>query len=197
MKKDSYIVYKHTCPNGRAYVGITKQNLERRWRSGTHYDYNRRFFLAIVKYGWDNFKHEVLESGLSYEDAKQKETEYIKKFKTSDERFGYNQTLGVGGKGLAKSLEAREKISKANSGKKLSAEHRRKIGEANKGKHVGKFSPRAKKVYQYDLNGNFIKAWDSQSDAARFYGCCQTKISECAKGKYKQIKGFVWKNKRV
>ena len=47
-----YFIYKHTCPNGRAYIGITKQDLERRWRSGTHYDYNRRFFLAIVKYGW-------------------------------------------------------------------------------------------------------------------------------------------------
>ena len=193
----NYVVYKHTCPNGRAYIGITKQNLERRWRSGTHYDYNRRFFLEIVKYGWDNFKHEVLASGLSYEAAKQKETEYIEKFKTADERFGYNQTLGVGGKGFTKSLETREKLSKAHRGRKLSPEHCRRISEGQKGKHMGKDSPQAKKVFQYDLNGNFIKEWACQSDAARFYGCNQSKISECAAGKKKQIKGFVWRHERV
>lgn len=193
----NYVVYKHTCPNGRAYIGITKQNLERRWRSGTHYDYNRRFFLEIVKYGWDNFKHEVLERGLSYEAAKQKETEYIEKFKTADERFGYNQTLGVGGKGFRMSLEAREKIRKANTGRKHTPEEIEKMRQIQKGRWLGGKSPSAKKVYQYDLEGNFIKEWDSQSDAARFYHCCQTKISECTRGKKKQIKGFVWRSEKV
>lgn len=192
-----YIIYKHTSPNGRAYIGITKQDPERRWRSGTHYDYNRRFFLAIVEYGWINFKHEILESGLSYEDAKKKETEYIEKFKTADERFGYNQTLGVGGKGFTKSLETRERLRKSHLGRKNSPETRKKISEANKKRWLGGKSPSAKKVYQYDLNGNFIKEWESQSDAARFYHCCQTKISECTRGKKKQIKGFIWRSERV
>ena len=192
-----YFIYKHTCPNGRAYIGITKQDLERRWRSGTHYDYNRRFFLAIVKYGWDNFKHEILESGLTYEEAKRKETEYIEKYKTSDEHFGYNQTLGVGGKGYTKSLETREKLSKANRGRKMTTEQRKKLSQAHKGKHMGKLSASAKKVYQYDLNGNFIKEWGCQSDAARYYGCYPSHISECTRGLKKQIKGFIWKRKRV
>lgn len=197
MNNKEYIVYKHTCPNGRAYIGITCQDPERRWRCGMHYDYNRRFFLAIVEYGWINFKHEILESGLSYEEAKRKETEYIDKFKTADERFGYNQTLGVGGKGFTKSIETREKLRRANTGKKQSDEARKRISEANKGRWVGKKSPSAKKVYQYDLDGNLVKEWGSQSDAARFYHCDQSKISECASGKKKQIKGFVWRNERV
>lgn len=192
-----YIVYKHTCPNGRAYIGITKQHLNRRWRDGAHYDYNRRFFLAIIQYGWDNVKHEILESNLPYEEAKRKETEYIEKFHTADERFGYNQTLGVGGKGLKMSLEAREKLSKANTGRKHTPEELKKMSKAQKGKHIGKLSANAKKVYQYDLKGNFIKEWDCQSDAARYYHCNQSKISECAAGKKKQIKGFIWKSKRV
>lgn len=192
-----YIVYKHTCPNGRAYIGITKQDLERRWRSGTHYDYNRRFFLAIVKYGWDNFKHEILESGLTYEEAKQKETEYIEKYKTSDECFGYNQTLGVGGKGYTKSLETREKISLAHRGKKMTIEQKKKLSLAHKGKYMGKLSVSAKKVFQYDLDGNFIKEWDCQSDAARYYRCYPSHISECTRGLKKQIKGFIWRSERV
>lgn len=197
MNNKEYIVYKHTCPNGRAYIGITCQDPERRWRCGMHYDYNRRFFLAIVEYGWINFKHEILESGLSYEEAKRKETEYIDKFKTADERFGYNQTLGVGGKGLAVSLEKREKQRKAMLGKKMSLEARKKMSVAQKNRWEHTKSPFAKKVYQYDLEGNFIREWACQSDAARFYHCNQSKISECAAGKKKQIKGFIWRSERV
>ena len=192
-----YIVYKHTCPNGRAYIGITKQHLNRRWRDGAHYDYNRRFFLAIIQYGWDNVKHEILESNLPYEEAKRKETEYIEKFQTADERFGYNQTLGVGGKGFAKSIETREKLRKANTGKKHTPEAKEKMRKAQKGRWLGVKSPSAKKVYQYDLDGNFIKEWDCQSDAARYYGCYQSHISECTRGLKKQIKGFIWRSKRV
>lgn len=193
----SYIVYKHTCPNNLIYIGITRQEPERRWRGGFHYEYNRRFFMAIAKYGWDNIRHDILDSGLTYEQAKKKESEYIERFKSADEHFGYNQTLGVGGIGFTKTLETRQKLSAAHRGKKLSAEHCRKISEAQKGKHMGKDSRSAKKVYQYDLEGNFIKEWACQSDAARFYHCNQSKISECAAGKKKQIKGFIWRNERV
>lgn len=192
-----YIVYKHTCPNGRCYVGITHQNPERRWRSGMHYDQNRRFFMAIVKFGWDNIKHEILETGLTYEEAKQKEEEYIAKYKSAEEEYGYNQTLGVGGKGFTKSSETREKLRAAHIGKRPTAETRKKISEANKGRWLGSNSPSAKKVYQYDLNGNFIKEWGSQSEAARYYHCSQTKISECTIGRKKTIKGFMWKSERV
>ena len=52
-------------------------------------------------------------------------------------------------------------------------------------------------VSMYDLNGNFIKEWGCQSDAARYYGCYPSHISECTRGLKKQIKGFIWKRKRV
>ena len=32
-----YSVYKHTFPNGKVYIGITKQNPLKRWRNGTGY----------------------------------------------------------------------------------------------------------------------------------------------------------------
>ena len=192
-----YIVYKHTDPAGLIYIGMTNQKPERRWRGGLFYEYNRRFFHAIVKYGWDNFQHEILDSGLTYEEAKRKEADYIKKYRSAEEPFGYNQTLGVGGKGLVVSIETREKLRKANTGRKHTLEERKKISAANKGKWIGAKSPSAKKVYQYDLSGNFIKEWDCQSDAARYYHCDQSKISECASGKKKQIKGFIWKSERA
>ena len=51
---------------------------------------------------------------------------------------------------------------------------------------------RSKTVFQYDLNGNFIKEWKSESDCRRngFKG-----VSSCCLGKLKQHKGFIFKYK--
>lgn len=61
----SFIVYKHSSPS---YIGITKLNLIKRWQG---YINNTYFFRAILKYGWNNFQHEILYSELSEKEAKQ------------------------------------------------------------------------------------------------------------------------------
>ena len=48
---------------------------------------------------------------------------------------------------------------------------------------------------QYDLEGNFIKEWPSQAEAARFYNIDSTGIYNCCKGKQKTAGGFIWKYK--
>ena len=196
MESERYIVYMHTVPNGRRYIGITCQQPERRWRGGMHYDYNRRFFLVIVKYGWDNIKHEVLYENLSEVEAKQKEIELIEKYKTNQEEYGYNMTTGgSGAPNCTKSIETREKLSKANKGKKVSEETRKKIGEAHKGLHLGGKSPQARKILQYDLDGNFIKEWDSLMDIERELNVSYTGIWKVCNNKRKQIRGYVWRYK--
>lgn len=52
--------------------------------------------------------------------------------------------------------------------------------------------PRRKEVIQYDLKGNFIKKWESQSEAGR-NGYCQSKIGLCCLGKRKHHKNFIWR----
>lgn len=33
--KGDYVVYKHTAPNGKCYIGVTRQNPpEKRWKNG-------------------------------------------------------------------------------------------------------------------------------------------------------------------
>ena len=59
-----YIVYKHTTPSNKVYIGITFRNPIIRWSSGRGYINNKHFFRAILKYGWDNIKHEILYSDL-------------------------------------------------------------------------------------------------------------------------------------
>lgn len=191
-----YTVYKHTCPNNRVYIGITRQQPKRRWGDGMCYMNSKRFFAAIVKYGWDNISHEILESGLTYGEAKKKEIEYIEKFKSNDERFGYNMTLGVGTRSFTKSLETREKIRASHIGMKPNDTTRMKMRLSHLGK-IGKDCHNSKKVYQYDLDGNFIKEWDSQADAARFYKCSSSHISSCTRGRKEKALGYIWRSERV
>lgn len=87
---NKYSVYKHTNNiNGKVYIGITKQVPERRWQNGHGYA-GTFFWNAIVKYGWDNFKHEVLLTGLSKEDACRIEKELISAYNSRDREYGYN-----------------------------------------------------------------------------------------------------------
>lgn len=196
MENDNYIVYMHTVPNGRRYIGITHQKPERRWRGGMHYNYNKRFFLVIVKYGWDNIKHEILYENLSEEEAVQKEIELIEKYKTNQEEYGYNMTTGgKGAPNCTKSIETREKLSKANKGRKASEETKRKIGEAHKGLHLGGKSPQARKILQYDLDGNFIKEWDSLKDIERALNVSYSAIWKVCNGERKQVKDCIWRYK--
>jgi hypothetical protein len=53
--------------------------------------------------------------------------------------------------------------------------------------------PNAKKVGQYDLNGNLVKTWSSATDACKTLGINPASLSECCHGKRKKTKGFAWK----
>ena len=59
----------------------------------------------------------------------------------------------------------------------------------------GSKSPFSKKVNQYDLNGVFIKTWDSMMDVERELGYNHSLISACCghKRRMKTYKGFIWK----
>lgn len=96
---NSYKIYCHTNKiNGKKYIGQTKQTLQARWgKNGLEYirkQPNSHFSLAILKYGWDNFNHEVLYTNLTKEEANQKEQELIAKYNTQHPKYGYNITAG-------------------------------------------------------------------------------------------------------
>jgi len=58
----------HTSPSGKCYIGQTCQSCEERWGiNGSNYIKKKdgnfihpKFAQAILKYGWDNIKHEIL-----------------------------------------------------------------------------------------------------------------------------------------
>lgn len=224
------------------YIGQTGVGIKQRWgKNGSHYLNKKNekyqhpaFANAILKYGWENFEHNVIADNLTKEEADNLEMLLIECFDTMSPKHGYN--CKEGGSRAKPSEETRRKMSEAHKGKTLSEETkrkmseahksencymfgkhlseetkrkisnslqgniiteetRRKISEANKGKRMGSESPYAKKVVQYDLNGNFIKVWGSVVDAERVLGVDAGNISKCCNNyKYhKTIAGYIWR----
>ena len=90
-----YCVYVHTSPNNKKYIGITSMNPpERRWKNGAGYSHNLYFSNAIKKYGWDNFKHEIVALNLDEKSAMEMECSLIQEYNTMNQDYGYNQTSG-------------------------------------------------------------------------------------------------------
>lgn len=89
-----YSVYRHISPNGKSYIGITMQSPERRFQNGNGYKTQTAFNRAIQKYGWDNFKHEILEENLTEREACEKEAYYISEVYNSFAPNGYNSREG-------------------------------------------------------------------------------------------------------
>ena len=135
-----YTVYVHTSPSKKKYVGITKQKVKERWRNGKGYNSNIYFSNAVEKYGWDNFKHEIIAENLSEKDAKLLEIRLIKEFKSDNRQFGYNITKGGDpcNKGLSDEdrkihrYESQKKWQEKNKEKHM--EYRRKYDKSEKRK---------------------------------------------------------------
>ena len=129
----------HIFPNNKKYIGITSLKPKYRWSDGKGYKKQKLMYRAILKYGWENIKHEILYTNLSETEAKKKEIELIEKYKSNDENYGYNQTLGGDGTlGFKLSQEIKEKLSKLHLGIPRSQETKRKISESEKGKIITK-----------------------------------------------------------
>lgn len=89
----NYIIYKHTNKlNGKSYIGLTSQQPETRWGKNGYGYYGQNFYTAILEFGWDNFEHEILETGLTKEEAFRKEKNYIHAYNTNSP-YGYNGKL--------------------------------------------------------------------------------------------------------
>ena len=133
-----YTVYMHIFPNGKKYIGISR-NVKKRFRNGEGYARSKIVYSAIQKYGWENVSHEILYENLSEQEAKQKEVELIRQHDTTNHENGYNSTLGGEGGNGRKMTEAEKiivgmRFSAANKGRHLSEEHKKKLSDATSGK---------------------------------------------------------------
>ncbi len=165
-----YFLYKLTFPNGKVYIGQTVDfRIRMRGHKNDSFNPNRRsrncqVNNAIRKYGWDNVKRKIiLVCGESQIDIF--EREYIKLFKATNRKFGYNRESGGNAKKIV-SIESRKLISKARSGK---------IAWSTP---VLQIEPKTNKV---------IKRWVSMCKAAKELCIPQSNISMCCNKKQKKI----------
>lgn len=137
--------------NGKQYVGVTSQTIQARFlehkKSSRHPNRKRKLLRAMRKYGEENFKVELLEDNIPYEQITEKEQFYIAKYDTYNN--GYNMTIG--GDGICGyaygeywrekmqpvwdsiyTEERAKKISNALKGTHKSEQHRKKLSEAKK-----------------------------------------------------------------
>lgn len=204
--QNKYCVYIHIAPCHKVYIGITKEkNPKERWRKGKGYWSNEHFTNAIQKYGWDNIEHKILFTDLTKEEAESKEIELIKQYKSYNRKYGYNIEKG-GSLNKEVSKETRTKLRNNALGKKASIETRKKMSLSHKGekchwfgKHLSKevklklSELRKKKVEQYDLKGNFIKEYNSMTEAAQEYNVTRQNIYACCSQKRKTACGYIWR----
>ena len=219
-----YSIYKHTnLINGKSYVGITNRIPKIRWSNGHGYRTQPKFYNAIMKYGWDNFSHEVIATCHDKAVAYEMEKAFIKKYNCIDD--GYN--VSEGGNGMeyvydkcavdkynpdtGKLICTYNSILDAAEDVGISDSH---ISECCKGKHKtaagygwayhGEPYEPPKSYFRYVRiekvdaeTGEIIATYDSQTQAARLNDVSVALINMCCKGNQRLGKGYVWRYKSL
>ena len=200
--------------NGKQYIGKTTYSVTKRFqehcRDSKKERCNKRpLYDAMNKYGIENFIVEEL-CECDNEELSSYEIQYIKKYNTYSK--GYNATKGGDGailfdynlilKLYQEGLSMVEVASKVG----CCTDTVSKVIHINNvpiHKVIRGFCKEPLKVKQFSLDNEFIRQWDSISDAARwlvdngyaktYNGGVRQKISMCTKGKVKTAYKFIWK----
>lgn len=207
--------------NGKAYIGQSI-DIYGRWhqhiinKNKKYLDY--AFVCALRKYGEDNFTWEILEQ-CPQEALNEREIYYIDKYHTfadGKQGYGYNMTLGGDGQvgvGVKVSkydlngnfISSYNSISMAaiENGVPLSSitnccHKRRKSCGGFMWSLIDGAAPKPychkgfRKVKQYTMDGNFVREFNSVTEAANSVGRTKGQISMCCRGKTPSCGGYKW-----
>lgn len=147
-------IYMYTFPNGKKYIGATRQTLAtRQGRNWQRYQHCTSVWNAIQEFGIKSIKQEILFEGeISEQEAKEFERKYILQYKTSNPQYGYNIRHGGDGIGSKDISEERRHIlqeqmydlGKKNKSRIVSEETRQKQQIAKLGTKRGALSQETK-----------------------------------------------------
>lgn len=194
MSSITYIYYLHYGNNIPVYVGKSVNPQDR--KSNHRYEKKKKYFIEII-------------DSVPTNEWKFWEEHYIWLFKSWGFELENKSLKGRGCVTHKVSIQARLKISQTHKGKlkPFSKEHKENHKNAYKNRQVtwgnnisnglkgrkntwGGGGKKGSSVLQYDLDGNFIKKWNSVGEPSKFYNCY---VSGVLNGKQKQAGGFVWK----
>jgi hypothetical protein len=227
MKEITYIYFLHKGDNIPFYVGKSvspkgRMPLHRKSFGDifmeviddvpTHeWIFWEKWYISLFK-GWgfilDNKNNGG--GGVSYHSDK---TKLIMK-KPKPEGFGEKTTNRLKGKpqspetiskriekntGKKRTLEQREKLSKAFKGRIFTGERNKKIGDTQRGipkpKSPELIASLKKPILQYNKDGELIREWESATDAAVLYGNVTTIQNALKQRRCKTAYGFIWRYK--
>lgn len=192
----NYTIYMHKLrKDNRVYIGITCQNLKKRWQRGLGYIRSSYFYNAIKKYGWDNFEHIVLFENLTKEEAENLEIELISKFNSNKKGYGFN--INSGGFAPTMTEEQKRKISLSEKGKVIKRET---VEKANKTKRerYAKYGLTEKELERYKKRTKTILCIETNKT---YYGTKELKkngfnvtgVYQVCNNKQKTANGYHWK----
>jgi group I intron endonuclease len=212
-------IYKITSPSGRIYVGKTK-DLRKRincHKCASKKGLNILLHNSIRKYGWDAHGFEIIEE-IADELLNEREIALIKEYNTYflNNPLGMNMTIG--GDGNKGSWMHNTKLRKwfsdkfSGEGNPFYGKHHSEEFKKQKSKEVSEYNKKngvkipewgvkkgrlkvIKAILMYDLEGNFVKEFESCTNAGKFVGCKANDISTCASGKRTQARGYVFRYK--
>ena len=205
-----YLLEKNNIP---FYIGKSTKPKKRLWHHKQKFgkDINQIILEEVEEYEWKFWECYWIEQFITWGfDLKNKNrggggpTKWDPKWDTQKRKDAISNHP-TRGENISKSLQnhtrhytpkIREKMSKSQKGipKPFTPEHIKNIGMAHR--------KRAKPVLQYDLDGNFIKEWESKGQAARWFkkqtgrtSNLSSQIKDCILDRQKTSLGYKWEYK--
>lgn len=171
-------IYKITNKvNGKCYIGQSN-DIHRRWKQelAPNAKLNPHLARAFEKYGIDNFEFEIIEE-CQREQLNEREQFYIEIYQSINPKLGYNKTEGGDGnlgRHFVMSEEQKEKIRKANTGRKYTDDKLVNVRYACQ----HKIDPNQIVIYCYETNKYYL----SIGKAAKELGICKDSIRHVING---------------
>jgi len=186
-------VYKITnLLNNHCYIG-SSSNINNRWYTHkTRLKHNNNLNLhlknAINKYGFENFKFEILAT------CPKKYLLKLEQWFIDNLKPEYNiRKIAQSNLGITLTKDWKNKISNSLKGIKRDDSFKEKCSNSKKGmKNTWGKDLFSKKVACYDKDGNLVKIYTSTVDAS-INGYSSSHISNCCNGKRKTHKNLIWK----
>lgn len=115
--------------NGKKYIGRDSKN------DPTYLGSGHALIRAMKKYGRHNFKKEIIEECVSFDELEKREEYWLNYYDAgrSEQFYNMHNHSSGGALGMNITSETRKKLRDFNLGKKLSIETRKKMSESRQG----------------------------------------------------------------
>ena len=160
------------------------------WNKGIPQSEEAKEKNRLAHLGKKQKKETILKRSKSLKGRKMSEETKMKIKLTKQKHYpnGYKHSKET----IKKIQENRSKVRSEEAKKKQSITMKEKYKNGYVCKLKGRPSPCKKSILQYDLDGNFIRKWESISEASKYYGITASRIVLVLKNKRNSTCGYKW-----